>query len=108
MIERLRADPETRSATITTFQPLADTGYIPCVSLLDFWRSVGALELVVYAHSLDCGKKATGNLVELARLQHEVAAAVALPVGSLVIHAKSAHVYEPELETMRRLTQIAV
>ncbi len=108
VIERLRADPATRSATITTFQPLVDTSYIPCVSLLDFWGAQGALELVVYAHSLDFGKKAYGNLVELARLQHEVAAAVALPVGSLVIHAKSAHVYEPELEAMRRLTQIAV
>ena len=107
-IERLRADPGTRSATITTFQPLADTSYIPCVSLLDFWQANGALELVVYAHSLDFGKKAYGNLVELARLQHEVAGAVGLPVGRLVIHAKSAHVYEPELETMRRLTQIPV
>src|SRR5947208_15940630 len=48
VIDRLRADPATRSATITTFQPLADTSYIPCVSLLDFWRVDGALELVVY------------------------------------------------------------
>jgi thymidylate synthase len=104
VIDRLRGEPETRSATITTLQPLADTSYIPCISLLDFWRVDGALELVVYAHSLDFGKKAYGNLVELARLQHEVAAAVAVPVGPLVIHTKSAHVYEPELETMRRLT----
>jgi thymidylate synthase len=104
VIERLRADPETRSATITTFQPLTDTSYIPCVSLLDFWRVEGALELVVYAHSLDFGKKAYGNLVELARLQHEVASAVDVPVGRLVIHAKSAHIYEPEFEAMRRLT----
>jgi thymidylate synthase len=108
VIERLRADPETRSATITTFQPLADTSYIPCVSLLDFWIVQGRLELVVYAHSLDFGKKAYGNLVELARLQHEVAAAVAVPVGPLLIYAKSAHVYEPEFETMRRLTAVAV
>ena len=108
MIERLRSDPETRSATITTFQPLADTSYIPCVSLLDFWLAEAKLELVVYAHSLDFGKKAYGNLVELARLQDEVATAVAAPVGRLVIHAKSAHVYEPELETMRRLTAVAV
>jgi thymidylate synthase len=108
VIERLRADPETRSATITTFQPLADTSYIPCVSLLDFWIAQGKLELVVYAHSLDFGKKAYGNLVELARLQHEVGAAVGVPVGPLVIHAKSAHVYEPELETMRGLTVVAV
>src|SRR3954464_3329422 len=106
VIERLRADPETRSATITTFQPLADTSYIPCVSLLDFWRARAALELVVYAHSLDFGKKAYGNLVELARLQHEVAAAVGWPVGRLVIHAKSAHVYEPELEAMRQATAV--
>jgi thymidylate synthase len=107
VIERLRADPETRSATITTFQPLADTSYIPCVSLLDFWIAQGALELVVYAHSLDFGKKAYGNLVELARLQHEVAAAVGVPVGPLLIYTKSAHLYEPELETMRRLTAAA-
>jgi thymidylate synthase len=100
VIERLRADPETRSATITTFEPHTDTSYIPCVSLLDFWRANGALELVVYAHSLDFGKKAYGNLVELARLQHEVAAAVGADVGALVIHVKSAHIYEPELELM--------
>ncbi|NUR74787.1 MAG: hypothetical protein HOQ28_00695 [Thermoleophilia bacterium] len=108
VVDRLRADPETRSAAITTLQPLADTSYIPCVSLLDFWRVEGALDLVVYAHSLDFGKKAYGNLVELARLQHEVAAAVPLPVGALVIYAKSAHVYEPELDAMRRLTDVAV
>jgi thymidylate synthase len=103
VIERLRADPECRSAAITTFQPHDDTTYIPCVSLLDFWRARGALELVVYAHSLDFGKKAYGNLVELARLQREVADAVGVPVGALAVHAKSAHVYEPELEWMRHV-----
>ena len=70
VVERLRADPASRSATITTFEPLNDTSYIPCVSMLDFWRPRGdAVDLVVYAHSLDFGKKAYGNLVELARLQ---------------------------------------
>jgi thymidylate synthase len=108
VIERLRADAESRSATITTFQPLSDTSYIPCVSLLDFWIRGGSLELVVYAHSLDFGKKAYGNLVELARLQHEVAAAVGAVVGRLVIHVKSAHIYEPELAAMRELVQAAV
>ena len=102
VVERL-ADPECRSATITTFEPHTDTGYIPCISLLDFWRVSGALDLVVYAHSLDFGKKAYGNLVELSRLQHEVAGAVGCPVGSLVIHAKSAHVYAPEIALMGEL-----
>ena len=103
VVERLRADPETRSAAITTLQPLADTTYVPCVSLLDFWRVDGSLELVVYAHSLDFGKKAYGNLVELARLQHEAAGEVDVAPGRLIVHAKSAHVYEPELDLVRAL-----
>lgn len=103
VVERLRADPECRSATITTFQPLTDEAYIPCVSMLDFWLPGGRLELVVYAHSLDFGKKAYGNLVELARLQEHVGAEIGAPLGRLVVHAKSAHVYEPELELMTSL-----
>jgi thymidylate synthase len=100
VVDRLRADPECRSATITTFQPLTDTSYVPCVSMLDFWLRDGAVELVVYAHSLDFGKKAYGNLVELARLQHRVADELAAATGALVVHAKSAHVYEPEWSAM--------
>ena len=103
VVERLRADPECRSATVTTFQPLTDTSYIPCISMLDFWLPARRVEIVVYAHSLDFGKKAYGNLVELARLQEHVADELRAPVGRLVVHAKSAHVYEPELELMARL-----
>jgi thymidylate synthase len=105
VVDRLRADPESRSATVTTFQPLTDSAYIPCVSVLDFWLPPGGLELIVYAHSLDFGKKAYGNLVELARLQEHVADALGVPLGRLIVHTKSAHVYVPELELMRRLTR---
>ena len=45
---------------------------------------------------LDFGKKAYGNLVELARLQEHVAGELGVATGALVVHAKSAHVYEPE------------
>jgi thymidylate synthase len=104
VVDRLRADPECRSAAITTFQPLTDTSYVPCVSMLDFWLRDGAVELVVYAHSLDYGKKAYGNLVELARLQQRVADELAGATGALVVHAKSAHVYEPEWSAMAAIT----
>jgi thymidylate synthase len=105
IVERLRADPACRSATVTTFQPLTDSTYIPCVSLLDCWLPEGALELVVYAHSLDFGKKAYGNLVELTRLQEHIGRELDAPVGRLVVHAKSAHVYEPEWELMAALVE---
>ena len=97
VIERLRADPASRSATITTFQPQTDTTYIPCVAMLDFWLPDGAVELVVYAHSIDFGAKGYGNLVELASLQRHAADALGAPVGRLVMVVKSAHVYETEL-----------
>jgi thymidylate synthase len=98
VIDRLRVDPSSRSATITTFQPHTDTTYIPCVSMLDFWLPNGAVELVVYAHSIDFGAKGYGNLVELASLQHHVADALGVAVGRLVMIVKSAHVYDTELE----------
>jgi len=98
VIERLRADPLSRSAAITTFQPLTDTSYIPCVSLLDFFSHDGALELVVYAHSIDFGAKGYANLMELAVIQHQVATELACAVGSLTMIVKSAHVYDSDAE----------
>ena len=70
--ERLRSDPLSRSATITTFQPLSDTSYIPCISLFDFYLHDGALRLVAYAHSIDFGAKGYANLLELGVIQHQV------------------------------------
>jgi thymidylate synthase len=101
VIDRLGADPSSRSATITTFQPHTDTTYIPCVAILDFWLPDDAVELVAYAHSIDFGAKGYGNLVELASLQHHVAHALGAPVGRLVMIIKSAHVYETELDYIK-------
>jgi thymidylate synthase len=98
--DRLRDDPLSRCATITTFQPLTDTSYIPCVSLLDFYLDRGALQLVVYAHSIDFGTKGYANLLELAAIQHQVAGAIDQAVGSLTMIVKSAHVYDSDAAYM--------
>ena len=92
--DRLRRDPLSRSAVVTTFQPLSDTSYIPCVSLLDFYLADDSLHLVVYAHSIDFGAKGYANLLELAAIQHQVAAELDQPVGSLTMIVKSSHVYD--------------
>lgn len=107
VIDRLTADPSSRSATITTFEPLLDTTYIPCVSLLDFWIRDSAVEQVVYAHSIDFGAKGYGNLVELAHLQHRVASGLGMPVGRLVFIVKSAHIYDTELAYMQNVVEAA-
>jgi thymidylate synthase len=101
VIDRLAANPWTRDATITTFEPLTDISYIPCVSLLDFWLVDGKLQLAVYAHAIDFGTKGYGNLVELAALQARVAGELGIGVGTLTMTVKSAHIYQTELELMR-------
>jgi thymidylate synthase len=103
--DRLRSDPLSRSATITTFQPLTDTCYIPCVSLLDFYLDDGALHLVVYAHSIDFGAKGYANLLELAVIQHQVATAIDRPVGLLTMIIKSAHVYDGDAHYMNAVLE---
>ncbi|UFS60324.1 thymidylate synthase [Subtercola endophyticus] len=114
VIDRLRSDPTSRSATITTFEPLIDTTYIPCVSLLDFWLrdqpgrpGEKRVELVVYAHSIDFGAKGYGNLTELAIIQHQVADALQLPVGTLRFIVKSAHIYDTERAEMGQIVAVA-
>jgi len=104
VVDRLRDDPRTRNATITTLQPLTDTSYIPCVSLLDFWINHGALQLAVYAHGIDFGTKGNANLIELAYIHHRVAIQLGLPVGALTFLIKSAHIYDTELDAMRAIT----
>jgi thymidylate synthase len=103
VIDRLTENPSARDATITTFEPLTDTSYIPCVSLLDFWLVKGALQLAVYAHSIDFGTKGYANLVELAALQTHVAVDLRVGVGTLTMTVKSAHIYETEIGLMRRI-----
>jgi thymidylate synthase len=103
VIDRLAANPWTRDATVTTFQPLTDASYIPCVSLLDFWLVEGELQLAIYAHAIDFGTKGYANLVELAALQTRVAGDLAVGVGTLTMTVKSAHIYQTELGLMRRI-----
>jgi thymidylate synthase len=107
VMETLRRDAHASYATITTFEPLTDVTYIPCVSLLDFWLRSGSLELVVYAHSIDFGKKGFANLVQLAALQRDVASELDAPVGPLVMIVKSATIYETELSLMREVISSA-
>jgi len=107
VIDRLAANPSARDATITTFQPLTDTSYVPCVSLLDFWLVKGKLQLAVYAHSIDFGTKGYANLVELAALQARVAGELGVGVGTLTMTVKSAHIYETEIDLMKRVIATA-
>lgn len=88
-----KSDPAARSAAITMFESLTDEGYIPCVSLLDFQKTGGKLDMTAYCRALDFGCKTYVNLVMLHLIQKEIAEKTGIPCGKLILMVKSAHFY---------------
>ena len=103
VIDRLRENPHTRSAAVTTLEPLTDEGYIPCVSLLDFQEEAGALNLTVYCRALDFGCKAYVNLVMLYTILQTVSEKAGMRHGRLPLIVKSAHYYCKDEDKVRHI-----
>ena len=64
-----------------------------CVSLLDFQKTGGKLDVTAYCRALDFGCKAYANLVMLHLIQKEIAEKAGIPCGKLILIVKSAHFY---------------
>lgn len=96
VIDRLKEQKNTCSATITTFEPLTDEKYIPCVNMIDFYASDDKLDMYVYCRSLDFGCKAYVNLVMLYNILMQVAREINLKPGDMNITVKSAHIYNKD------------
>lgn len=103
LVNRLRKNPSTRSASISMFEPLTDEGYIPCVSLLDFQETDGQLNMTAYCRALDFGCKAYVNLVMLHLIQQDIAEEVGVPCGKLMLLVKSAHFYMRDREKVLKI-----
>lgn len=101
VVSKINEDNTVRSATITTFEPLTDIHYIPCISMLDFDITGCLLNLYVYSRGLDFGSKAYGNMVCIADILNIVAERTKLKPGFINFLCKSIHVYEPEYELMK-------
>jgi thymidylate synthase len=102
VVEKLRARPSSKSATVTTLRE-DDVSYIPCVSLLDFKLRHDGLLLTCACRSIDVGVKLPANLVELAHLQGEVAGALGCGAGELTLWVASAHIYERDVPQIQEL-----
>jgi len=103
VVRRLQEEPRQRSATITTFEPLKDELYIPCVSLIDFNVENGKLSMYAYCRALDLGTKAYANFVMLYQILENVASRVPMEVGSLNLLIKSAHIYDRNMERVNEI-----
>lgn len=103
VIDRLKNKKNTCSATITTFEPLTDEKYIPCVSMIDFYVQNDKLDMYVYCRSLDFGCKAYVNLVMLYNILKQVSDEIDLKVGNMNLIIKSAHVYDKDRDKVNNI-----
>lgn len=103
VVEKLNGKRNVRSATITTFEPLTDTNYIPCISMIDFDVVADVLDVYVYARALDFGKKAHANLICINDLLNHIAQRVSLFPGQIHLICKSAHIYNTDYKLIKSM-----
>lgn len=105
VIDKIKNEKYTCSATITTFEPLLDEKYIPCVSMIDFYVEEDKLNMYIYCRSLDFGSKAYVNLVMLYKILKQVADETDIEVGEMNVMVKSAHVYEKDMKKVEKILE---
>ncbi|MBD3253705.1 MAG: hypothetical protein GF383_01355 [Candidatus Lokiarchaeota archaeon] len=93
VINKLKAKPESKSATITMLQKAGAEPYVPCVSLLDFKIRNNSLYVIATCRSLDIGQKALYNFYSLRQVAEKVMKALNLTQMIFHIHINSAHIY---------------
>ncbi len=101
--QKLTTNQNTRSATITTLEPLTDKSYIPCVSMLDFDVSDGKLNVYVYARALDFGKKAYANMLSIWDILKDISAYTNIGIGKMIWICKSVHYYSSDFEQIEKM-----
>ena len=101
--QKLNANQNTRSATITMLEPLTDQSYIPCISMLDFDVSDGKLNIYVYARALDFGKKAYANMLSIWDILKDMSAYTSIEIGKMIWICKSVHYYSADFEQIEKM-----
>jgi len=99
IIDKLKSNPESKSATINFMDPSIDfDGHMPCIVALDFKIRNDRLDITGFFRSQDIGKKFYADILALAKIQTTLATALKCPRGSVKIFISSAHVYEQDFK----------
>lgn len=106
VIDKINNKRNVRSATITTFEPLTDSDYIPCISLLDFDVNDDVLDVYVYARALDFGGKAYANMICIKDLLADVAKDTNCLIGNMHFICKSVHIYNYDYDEINKILEV--
>jgi thymidylate synthase len=101
MIQKLRKNPSSKSATISLMLPPQDNRHIPCLAALDFKVRNKKLITTAFFRSQDVGKKLYADALALKNIADKIAKAINKQTGEFVIFIKSAHFYLKDLNQLK-------
>jgi thymidylate synthase len=103
VIQKLKKNPESKSATITLMNPEGDKHHMPCIVALDFKIRNKQLMLTAFFRSQDVGKKIYADIICLGEIEKEIADSIGVAMGPLNILIVSLHAYEADFEKIADL-----
>ncbi len=104
IVEKLKNNPESKSATIPLMSPRGDIHHSPCIVAIDFKIRNGKLVSTAFFRSQDAGKKLYADIICLGEIAKRIADEVGVAVGPLNILIVSLHVYEVDWEKIKHIT----
>jgi thymidylate synthase len=107
IIDRLKADPDTRQAVVTIWNPQYDLQHMkrdyPCTILHQFRIRNNKLNMSVYMRSNDVWLGAAYDFFQFTRVQLAVASVLGIEPGTYNHHVGSLHIYEQHYEAADKL-----
>jgi thymidylate synthase len=99
IINKLKKNPDSKSATINLMDVKEDQKHVPCICTIDFKMRSGILNATAFFRSQDAGKKLYADIISIGRIMDMIASGVGAEVGQLNILISSLHVYDEDLES---------
>lgn len=107
IIKRLKADPDTRQAVVTIWNPKLDLlpqkRDYPCTILHQFRIRDNKLNMTVFMRSNDVWLGAAYDFFQFTRVQLAIASILGIEPGEYTHHVGSLHIYEQHYEVAKEL-----
>ncbi len=103
IINKLRKNPEAKSATITLLKPGHDDKHVPCLVALDFKIRFNKLLMYCFFRSQDIYNKMYADALQLGKLQQRIAKALNKKTGFLYLNIISAHIYKEDFSAAKKI-----
>lgn len=106
VINKLKKNPESKSATITFTNPGQDNKHAPCIVSLDLKIRNNKIVGNAFFRSQDAGKKFYADIMCIGEIMNLASKELDIEVGELNIFIASLHIYESDFEKIKNICNL--